>query len=209
MTGVKLIFATHNDYKFKEFKEILKVQLSLNEEQLSHISSSKALSISDVVENGITFEKNAVIKAKHTWQKSKIPSVADDSGIIVDVFGNAPGVFSARWNGKHNYGSDNATLLLEQLQDVPKGNRGARFVCAMALVNGESVQTVVGEVKGTLTFEMRGTHGFGYDPIFIPHEQPKETIRTFAEFTSDEKNKISHRSRAINQISAKIKKLVL
>jgi XTP/dITP diphosphohydrolase len=326
MQNPKLILATHNDHKLEEFKKIL---YSLFAEKFGTeraveitkdgvIASAKGLGLSDVIEDGSTFEENAYIKAKHVFDVTEIAAIADDSGLVVDILGNAPGIFSARWSGKHGDDLANVELLLAQLSDVPQRNRTARFVCAVAVVsavdssqalgvggsrvlsvggsrvlgvggspahpqafgssNSQALDSgstsalplatpfiVRGEIEGVIAEKMSGINGFGYDPIFIPNEQPTHRAHaqatnrmqlanntqaegaqakgaqpsrrthtqdtnnaqpaqntqttqntheqpvcpslTFAEFTAEQKNAISHRARAIEKALFKIEEL--
>lgn len=162
----------------------------------------------DVAETGLTYGANALIKARAAAALTGLPAVADDSGLSVDVLGGAPGVFSARWAGRHGDDRANLELLLGQLGDVPDEHRGARFVCAIALVhpagNGrqrshpEYVEH--GELPGVLERSPRGAGGFGYDPILRPHG----SSRTLAELDPAEKNRISHRSQALRAMAPRL-----
>ena len=138
-------------------------------------------------------------------EASGLPAVADDSGLVVDVMGAAPGVFSARWAGAHSNDEENLELLLEQLADVPDHHRRAKFVCAATLVtpDGHS-RTEYGELVGVLLRRPRGENGFGYDPIF----QPIGHARSLAELTAEEKNSISHRAKALRLLTDDIASVV-
>ncbi|MGH3803120.1 MAG: RdgB/HAM1 family non-canonical purine NTP pyrophosphatase [Pseudonocardiaceae bacterium] len=150
------------------------------------------------VESGATFAENALIKAREGAARSGLPTVADDSGLCVDALYGAPGVFSARWAGRHGDDLANLQLLLAQVKDVPDHRRGAAFVCAAALVApgpGERVEQ--GRLAGTLLRAPRGTGGFGYDPILLPTGY----TRSCAELTPAEKDLISHRGKAFRALA--------
>ena len=145
------------------------------------------------VENGATFEENALIKARAGFAATGLASLADDSGIEVAVLNGMPGVRSARWAGVGAEDGDNLDLLMRQIADVEPARRGARFVCAMALVWPGGEHVLRGTVEGVLAETPRGSGGFGYDPVF----QPIGETRTTAEMTDEEKDWISHRGRAL------------
>lgn len=158
----------------------------------------------DVVEDGVTFADNAVKKARAIAAHTGLAAIADDSGLCVDVLGGMPGVFSARWAGRHGDDRANLRLLLDQIADVPDRYRGARFVCAAALVVPAGEEAVVeGRVDGHVIREPRGGGGFGYDPIFVPEGE----TRTTAELDPAEKDRISHRGRAIRALVPIVAKL--
>lgn len=150
-------------------------------------------------EIGATFEANATIKATSYAARFGIPCVADDSGIVVDALGGAPGVYSARYAGEPCTDADNNAKLLEALRLVPDDERTARFVCCCALVvPGSSPHIETGVVEGRIARACRGTHGFGYDPLFIPDGH----TRTFGELAPEVKAAISHRARAFEKLRA-------
>jgi len=154
----------------------------------------------DVPETGETFEANALLKARAIARYTGLPAVADDSGLCVDALNGMPGLRSARWAGGHGDDQANLDLVLAQVADVPDGRRGARFVCAAALVvPGQAREWVVTRhIEGKLIREPRGTGGFGYDPIFVPdgHRQ------TFGEMETAQKDALSHRTRAFEALKA-------
>jgi XTP/dITP diphosphohydrolase len=161
--------------------------------------------VPDVVEDGLTFAANALKKARETAVATQLPCVADDSGLCVDALNGMPGVFSARWSGRHGDDAANLDLVLAQLADVADECRGARFECAAALALPSGQERVVsGIVEGRLLRARRGSGGFGYDPIFLPlgHD------RTTAEMSAAEKNAISHRGRAFRALAPAITELV-
>ena len=165
--GARVILASHNAKKLGELQRILTAAVpGLAPEQ---VISSAGIALPDVVEDAVTFEGNALLKARSATAATGLLAVADDSGLAVDVLGGAPGIFSARWSGRHGDDEANNDLLLAQLGDVPDAHRTARFVCAAALVapgGAESVER--GEMVGLLLRERRGEGGFGYDPLFLP-----------------------------------------
>ena len=207
----KVVVATHNEGKLGELRRILSGFLA-DEGQKIELVSAGQLGLPDPVETGTTFQENALLKAGQAARESGLPALADDSGLVVDVMGAAPGILSARWSGRHGDDQANLELLLNQLNDIPDDHRGGRFVCAAALVvpdvpgyavRGHQV-TRVGEMPGSIIRQARGDNGFGYDPIFVPRDQPGRASGqlplTSAEMTSDEKNAISHRSKALAAI---------
>jgi non-canonical purine NTP pyrophosphatase (RdgB/HAM1 family) len=182
---MELFLATRNQHKTREFARLLGRDFTVRD------LTSKS-DVPAIVESGATFEENAALKAVTI---SKIfPNeivVADDSGLEVEALGGAPGVFSARYAGENAGDSRNVEKLLRKLRDAR--DRSARFYCVIALAkNGLLMTTVAGEVAGTITNSPRGENGFGYDPIFVPNGFSE----TFAELTSETKNKISHRAQA-------------
>ena len=163
----------------------------------------------EVAETGLTFAENALLKADDVAQRTGLPAIADDSGLCVDVLGGMPGIFSARWSGKHGDDAGNLDLLLAQISDVADEHRGAHFACAAALVipNEQGPATRVvreGRIVGTLLRARRGEHGFGYDPIFLPDGYD----RTTAEMPPAEKNAISHRTRAFQALAKDLAELL-
>ena len=206
-----VVVATHNEGKLRELRCILDGFLA-DEGQRIELVSAGQLDLPDPVETGTTFQENALLKAGQAAHESGLPALADDSGLVVDVMGAAPGILSARWSGRHGDDQANLELLLNQLNDIPDDQRGGRFVCAAALVvpdvpgyavRGRQV-TRVGEMPGSIIRQARGDNGFGYDPIFVPLDQPRpasdQQPLTSAEMTSDEKNAISHRGKALAAI---------
>jgi XTP/dITP diphosphohydrolase len=196
-----LVLATRNHGKVGELQAILTgagVDVAL-------VGMDAFPEVHDVVEDGLTFTDNALKKARETAVATGLAAVADDSGLCVDALGGMPGVFSARWAGRHGDDAANLDLLLAQISDVADEHRGGRFECAaaLALPSGES-RVVSGTIEGTLLRARRGTGGFGYDPIFLPHGHD----RTTAEMSAEEKNAISHRGRAFRALAPLIDELV-
>ncbi len=201
--GAKLVLATNNRHKVAELRAILS-------QAIVGFDTGAVIGLADLglpspIEDGITFEENALLKAREVARAVGIPAVADDSGLVVDVFGNAPGVFSARWAGAHGDDLANLELLLAQLGDVLPHHRGARFVCAAALVTPSGEEYVeTAEVRGHLLATPEGTGGFGYDPIF----QPQGYSRSMARLSPEEKNAISHRGRAFRALADEIASVI-
>lgn len=225
---MKIIVATHNEGKLAEIRRILEERLGADAADIELVSAG-SLGLPDPVEDGVTFQENALIKARDVAERTGCPAVADDSGLIVDVMGNAPGILSARWAGEHGNDKANNALLLKQLADIPDSKRTARFCCAAALVvPGErktdgadddkpytiASETVeVGEMPGVLLRAPRGANGFGYDPLFVPNDQPQRAVDageklTSAEMEPAEKNAVSHRGKALRALVASIEALV-
>ena len=187
---VKLLIATNNPGKLREYQEIL---AGLSVELVSPVNAGLTL---DPEETGSTFEENAIIKARVFAQASGLLTLADDSGLEIDALNGEPGVYSARYgNTTKKDHQGRYQLVLEKLTNIPSEKRTARFKCVVALATGERlVGTADGAVEGVITFAPKGEGGFGYDPIFFV----SEFDRTMAELTSDEKNSISHRGRAVH-----------
>lgn len=201
----RLVLATHNRHKVGELRAILADVPGLDP---AEVVGAADLGAEPPVEDGVTFAENALLKARALAASTGLPSVADDSGLAVDVLGGAPGIFSARWAGSHGDDAANLGLLLDQLSDVSEAHRGAQFVCAAALVTPDGRETVTtGVLRGVLATVPRGENGFGYDPILVPDEQPARsagTPMTCAELTAAEKNAISHRGQAFRALAPAI-----
>lgn len=197
----RLLLATRNAKKLVEMRRIV---------ESAGISGVEVISLNDVPEfpeqpeTGATFEENAHAKALDAVKATGLPTVADDSGLEVYALNGMPGVLSARWAGSHGDDSANLNLVLNQLGDVPDERRGGAFVCALALVvPGKDDVVVRGVWPGRIIREARGTNGFGYDPIFVP----EGGTRTSAELEPAEKDRISHRSRALELMLPHLKAL--
>ena len=189
----RLIVASNNANKLKEFEAILGGRYRI-------VSMREAGIDADIEENGTTFEENALIKAEYVAKATGSAAIADDSGLEVDALGGAPGVYSARYCGRHGDDEANNDLLLANLRDVPAPRTG-RYVAAIALVRpGRAPIIRRGTCDGEILFERRGQGGFGYDPLF-----QCETGETFAEVSMETKNAISHRKRGIMAVLAALK----
>ncbi|MFI7098477.1 RdgB/HAM1 family non-canonical purine NTP pyrophosphatase [Streptomyces sp. NPDC050161] len=197
----RLILATRNAGKITELRAIL-ATVGLDVEL---VGADAYPEVPDVKETGVTFAENALLKAHALARATGHPAVADDSGLCVEVLGGAPGIFSARWSGRHGDDRANLALLLAQLSDIDDNHRAAHFACAAALALPDGTQRVVeGTLRGTLRHTPAGTGGFGYDPIL----QPLGETRTCAELTADEKNAISHRGQAFRALAPVVKELL-
>ena len=186
---MKVVLATHNPHKVAEFQQIV----ASKRPDLEIIAYDGP----EPVEDGVTFAENALIKARAAARHTGLAALADDSGICVDVLGGSPGVFSAYWAGQKKDAEANLELLLDQLRDVADPHRTAHFTSTIALVTPEGAErVVVGNWPGRLATAASGGGGFGYDPIFIPDDQPEGAERTVGDFTADEKQAQSHRARA-------------
>ncbi|WP_090897448.1 RdgB/HAM1 family non-canonical purine NTP pyrophosphatase [Azotobacter beijerinckii] len=187
MTLSQLVLASHNAGKLKELQALLGDAVA--------VRSVGEFSDVEPEETGLSFVENALLKARHAARVSGLPALADDSGLAVDALGGAPGIYSARYAGGGGDAANNAKLL-EALKDVPDAERGAQFVCALALVrHAEDPLPILceGLWHGRILHEARGAQGFGYDPLFwVP-----ETDCASAELAPAEKNRLSHRARAM------------
>ena len=190
----KIVMASNNSHKIKEIETFLRKLCpnDKNGEAFEILSLADIGYTADIVEDGETFEENALIKAR-TVAKLGYIGIADDSGLCVDALNGEPGVYSARYAGGHD-DADNNRKLLENMKDVPVEKRGAHFVSVIACVFPDGKEIVArGECPGTMLFDYRGNGGFGYDPLFLYEPMDK----TFAEMNAEEKNAISHRARAM------------
>jgi XTP/dITP diphosphohydrolase len=185
----RLLLATRNAGKLAELQRLLE----------SAVPGVAVIGLRDVPEypeapeTGATFADNALLKAREAVRYTGLPAVADDSGIAVDALNGMPGVLSARWSGRHGDDPANTALLLGQLADVPDERRGADFVCAAALVTADGTEEVLERRwRGRVIHEPRGSHGFGYDPVFVP----EGLELTSAELEPAEKDARSHRGQA-------------
>ena len=191
---MKIIAATKNKNKLREFGEILK--------GFEIVSQEEAGIDIDVEETGTTFEENSMLKAKAIYDLTGIAAIADDSGLCVDALGGEPGVYSARYGGEGYDDKGRVELLLKNMKDLPDDKRSARFVCAITLVSDEGVITARGECEGKIDYSPKGENGFGYDPVFFVERYGK----TMAEISPEEKNAISHRGKALKIFSEKLSK---
>jgi XTP/dITP diphosphohydrolase len=196
VTEFRLAIATHNAHKVDEIVAIVSPLVpGLARQQ---VADARSLGAPSPVEDGVTFEANALIKARALARATGIPAIADDSGIAVDVLGGSPGVFSALWAGEHGDDAANLNLLLKQIKDVPDEHRAGSFVCAAALVLPDGTEHVeIGRMPGRVIREPRGAGGFGYDPIFVADGQSV----TNAELSASVKNALSHRGAAFRALA--------
>ena len=186
----RLLVATRSEHKLRELRQLL----ALRDGEL--ITLDEAGVVGEPVEDGLTFEDNAAIKARAGLAATGLPTLADDSGLEVDALGGAPGVRTRRYAGEDATDQDNNQKLLRELDGLPAEQRGARYVCSLVLaMPGDPLVTVRGECTGRIATGPRGAGGFGYDPIFEPEGEPPGG-RTFGLWSAEEKNQVSHRARA-------------
>ncbi|MGC0420833.1 RdgB/HAM1 family non-canonical purine NTP pyrophosphatase [Embleya sp. AB8] len=197
----RLVLATRNTNKVVELQQIL-ADVGLDVELVGMDAYPE---VPDVPETGLTFAANALLKAHAVAQATGLPAIADDSGLCVAALNGMPGIFSARWSGRHGDDAANLRLLLAQLSDIADEHRAAWFACAAALALPDGTERVVeGRFEGTLTHEPRGTGGFGYDPILLVADD----TRTAAELSAAEKNAISHRGKAFRALAPIVGELI-
>ena len=187
---MKLIIATHNRDKLEEIREEFS-QIAWNIVSLHDFSN-----IDEIVENGRTLTDNALIKARTIFEKTKLPVISDDTGLEVEALDGKPGIYTARYAGENCSYDDNVNKLLEDMRKIPMPNRTAQFKTVMVFKDKNKELIVEGVVQGRISRESRGEDGFGYDPVFFVPQLEK----TFAEMTMIEKNKISHRGKAIRNL---------
>ncbi len=182
---MKILIATRNAHKLAEIREMLP--------GLEIVGTEAWADVPDPEETGTTFEANAIIKAEAWCAATGLPAIADDSGIAVDALGSEPGIHSARYAGGHGDAAANNAKLLRELDGVPAEKRTARFVCALAFARpGQPTETLRGVCEGRVIEALHGSHGFGYDPLFIPEGYDQ----TFGELPDTVKATLSHRARA-------------
>ncbi len=197
----KVVLATRNVGKIKEFERLLAEFAS----DIEVLGLNDFPEMPDVDETGSTFEENALLKAREVSAFAQLPALADDSGLCVDALGGDPGIYSARWSGGHGDDAANISKVLGQLDGVPASERGARFRCAVALHLPDGSEVVRhGELVGEIVDLPRGSAGFGYDPIF----QPSGFALTLGEFAHGEKDRISHRGKALRLIAPDLNQLI-
>ena len=195
---MRVVFATNNEGKLREVKNIFK------DLEFEIISLKDLNFIEEIEETGSSFEENAFIKADKIFNEYRIPVIADDSGLIVDQLGGDPGVYSARYAGENVTYEDNNNKLLAELSSYSSPHL-AKFLCCAVYVDLSIRISVTGELKGEILNELKGSNGFGYDPVFLPSGFKK----TLAEMSLEEKNRISHRAMAFNKLHGEVKKSFL
>lgn len=191
---MKLVFATNNENKVKEIQKVIG-------DQVETLSLKDIKCMDEIPENQDTLEGNALEKSRYVHDKFKVNCFADDTGLEIEALENRPGVYSARYAGEKKDPGANMDKVLEEMQHV--SHRKAKFRTVIALILEDKEYLFEGVVEGVITKEKKGKKGFGYDPIFLPDGYD----RTFAEMDLDEKNTISHRARAVNQLVSFLKKL--
>ena len=205
MASHRLVLATRNVGKIEELRRILADLVSDQNETIELLGTDE-FGLDDIEETGDTFASNALIKARAVAAATGLPTIADDSGLCVDALNSMPGIFSARWSGKHGDDRANLELLLSQLSHVPEDRRGAHFACAAALVVPGVAEIVEeGRIFGHLISHPRGSGGFGYDPIFVP----TGLAQTMAEIGAEEKDAISHRGVAFRALAPHVTRLFI
>ncbi|WP_434148858.1 XTP/dITP diphosphatase [Methylocaldum gracile subsp. desertum] len=193
----KILLASNNPGKVREIQAIL-----ANDD--IEIVPQSAFGVPDIEEVGLTFVENAILKARHASQLSGLPAIADDSGLEVDALGGAPGVFSARYAGPGANDAENNAKLLRELENIPDAERTARFRCVMVFLrHAQDPSPLIGQGvwEGIILREPRGKGGFGYDPLFFVPEKNC----TSAELSPDEKNRLSHRGKALRELVAQMR----
>ena len=193
-----VVVATGNAHKVTEIEAILSKVLP----GVRFVSLGQLGEFEDPEETGTTFLENAIIKAEAAVAETGLAAIADDSGLVVDALDGEPGVYSARYAGVHGDDEANNAKLLRNLADTPDVDRTARFMSVVALIRPDgTVLTGTGACEGTIAHEGRGTNGFGYDPLFLPADTPGKTM---AELAPEEKNAISHRFHALQDLSLQL-----
>jgi XTP/dITP diphosphohydrolase len=195
----RVVIATRNPGKVVELRRILEPY------DVDLVDLGAFPDAPDVAETGDSFAANALLKAHAVAEATGLVAVADDSGLAVDALGGMPGIFSARWSGRHGDDAANLQLVLAQLADVPDERRGAAFICAAAAASPDGGELVVeGRMSGSLIRAPRGSNGFGYDPVFVPVDED----RTTAEMSAADKDAISHRGRAFRALAPRLAELL-
>lgn len=193
----RVIIATNNAHKVTEISDVF------SDLGWECVSLKDAGLVSDPEETGTTLIENARIKARAAHEISGCAVLADDSGLLVDALDGAPGVYSSRYAGEDGNDQKNNDLLLKNLESIPETERTAHFSCVLVYIDEEGNETEAeGRVEGLIAFEPRGTEGFGYDPLFLPDDFGNE--KTFAELGLAEKQKVSHRARALRDLASKL-----
>jgi XTP/dITP diphosphohydrolase len=198
---MKLLIASNNKHKLEEIKNIFDLEFDID---VSLVTPNDVLNEDfDIEENGKTLEENAFLKAHAFYTKTGIPTIADDTGLEIDALGGEPGIYSARFAGEHGNDAMNRKKALDLLLNTSQENRTARFRTVICYFNGSKTEYINGICDGIIIDQERGTSGFGYDPIFIPYGFKL----TFAEMSQQDKNKISHRGKAIRCLAEFLKTL--
>lgn len=200
----QIVLASTNQGKLTELRALLAGAIPDLDVHTQVIDAATA-GAPDVIEDGVSFQENSLKKAREIAAATGLIAIADDSGLVVDVMGGAPGIFSARWAGTHGDDQANLNLLLAQMADIAAEHRTARFVCAASIVTPDGTEIVeTGTMEGSLTTAPRGKNGFGYDPIL----EIAGSSRTAAELSAAEKNKFSHRAKAFTALVPHLKDIL-
>jgi len=196
---IEVVIATRNSGKLRE------IQAILSPLGLKILSLRDFPEVPEIIEDGQTFEENAVKKAAAVSRQTSRMAIADDSGLAVDALQGRPGVFSSRYAGEKATDAERYQKLLKEMAGTPQGKRGASFICAMAVASPKGkVEVVEGECRGEIAFAPKGSHGFGYDPVFYLPEWGK----TMAELEAEVKNRISHRAQALEKLKKVLPKFL-
>ncbi|MGH1486240.1 MAG: RdgB/HAM1 family non-canonical purine NTP pyrophosphatase [Cellvibrionaceae bacterium] len=185
----KIILASNNKGKLREFNDLFS-SAGIN------ILPQSEFKVEDAIEDGLSFVENAIVKARHACNITGLPAIADDSGLEVDALDGAPGIYSARYSGEHGNDKQHNALVLEKLKGIPRAQRTARFQCVLAFMrHAEDPTPLICQAswEGHILEEERGINGFGYDPLFWLEDKNCSS----AELAKEEKNKISHRAKAL------------
>ena len=196
----KLKIATHNTGKLRELRDLL------SDESLNLVSSGE-LSLNDVEETGLTFVENALLKARSACLQTECAALGDDSGLEVDALHGAPGIYSSRYAGDGASDQGNIDKLLNALKDVPHASRTARFRCTLVVLrHAEDPAPLIceGQWEGHIAIEAKGDNGFGYDPIFLPHD----AIGSAAQLSAEQKSTLSHRALALRQLKSRLRRFL-
>ena len=195
----RILIATGNQGKVKEIRDLVEGI------PIVFLSLSDVVDAPEVIEDGLTFEENALKKARMLAAATGLVTLADDSGLCVEALDGRPGVYSARYAGEGASDAEKCARIIQEMENVPEHSRTARFVCVIALVTPEGEEKMFrGSCEGTITSEPRGTGGFGFDPIFYF----EEAGRTFAEMDRHAKNQVSHRGRALREFERFLREIM-
>lgn len=199
MEKIEVVIATRNSGKLREIRAILAPL------ELKILSLRDFPEIPEIIEDGQTFEENAVKKAAAVARQTGRMAIADDSGLAVDALQGRPGVFSSRYAGEKATDAERYQKLLKEMTGTPQGKRGASFICAIAVASPKGkTESVEGQCRGEIAFAPKGSHGFGYDPVFYLPERGK----TMAELEPEVKNRISHRAQALEKLKQVLPKFL-
>ena len=194
--AITILIASTNRHKIKEIEKIFIIP------GIQFISLNQYKNVPEAIEDGHTFQDNALLKAKHYFQYTEIPVIADDSGLVVPALNGEPGIRSARYSGPQSTYEKNNALLLSRMKNLSGNQRFAYFVCVVVYFDGKNVILSEGRAEGRIIDQQKGRQGFGYDPLFYYPGAGK----TFAEMNPEGKNQVSHRFRALQKLNEKLRK---